>query len=188
MEYKDINQVFTNIYFPVEVPSDMKTQIELELLTVALHEKIFERLRNGSYSPKAFGEWIDLQNGIFSFHIQFDSSLGNEENMKKEALEVFRKLKESGVEESWLKSTIKNKVSSYESQFNIFGYLNFWADYLKSTLENEVDPVPGVLNYGTLMEYFIDVEDINEAATKYMKESKIQVFQGYPENYKAKNG
>lgn len=188
MEYKDINQVFTNIYFPVKVPSDMKTQIELELLTLALHEKIFERLRNGSYSPKAFGEWIDLQNGIFTFHIQFDSSLGNEEYMKKEALEVFRKLKESGVEESWLKTTIKNKVSSYESQFNIFGYLNFWADYLKSTLENEVDPVRGVLNYGTLMEYFIDVEDINEAATKYMKESQIQVFQGYPENYKAKSG
>jgi len=184
LECKNIDQVYTNIYFPVKVPTDMKTEIELELLSQALHERIYVRLRNGSYSPRATGEWVDFKNGIYAFRIEFDSALGNERFMRNEALDVFRKLKNNGVDMEWLNTTISNKVQSYERKLNSFGYLDFWQDYLHLKLENGIDPIPGILNYGTLMEYFIEMKDIKKAVNKYMQENHIQVFQTYPEKHK----
>ena len=39
------------------------------------------------------------------------------------------------------------------------------------------------LEYGTLLEYFITLEELNAAAQKYMSISHYQQFLGFPENY-----
>ena len=184
LEYKNINQVYTRLFFPVNVPNDIKTQIELQLLSKALNQRIYNRLRNGSYSPSARGEWMDIQNGIYAFRVEFDSALGNEDTMLRYAMEEFRYLRDNGVEKIWLESAIANELKSYEGRFGSFGYFNFWPDYLQSKLENNEDLVPGILNYGTLLSHFISFKDINIAVKKYMKEEHLQQFLGYPEGYR----
>lgn len=183
LEYKNIDQVYTNIYFPVVVPRDLKTKIELQVLTRALYKHVFDRLRNGCYTPSATGEWMDYNRGIFAFHIQFDSAPGREKIMREYAMDAFRSLLENGIDDQFLKTAISEELRRYERRFNSFGYFNLWPDYLQSKLENNEDPVPGILSYGTLLEYFITPEDVNSAAKKFMKEEFIQVFLGYSEGY-----
>lgn len=183
LELKNTDQVYISLFFPVKVPRNIKTQVELQLVSKALHRRIYSRLRKGSYSPIARGEWMDIKNGIFAFRIDFDSALGNEEKMISHAMEEFRKLREIGVEKEWLEITIANEVRTYESRFDNFGYINFWPGYLQSKLQEGEDPVPGILNYGTLMEHFTTLEDINAAVKKYMKEEHLQQFMGYPEGH-----
>jgi zinc protease len=181
LEFKNIDQVFVRLFFPIKVKRDIKTQIELQLISKALNERIYSRLRKGSYSPRASGDWLDVKNGIFAFQIDFDSALGNEEVMVRYAMEEFRKLRENGVEKEWLKTAINNELRSFESRFSDFGHFNFWPDYLQRKLEEGEDPVPGVLNYGTLLEHFVSLDDINAALIKYMSEEHLHQFLGYPE-------
>lgn len=183
LELKNTDQVYISLFFPVKVPRNIKTQVELDLISKALHQRAHNRLRIGSYSPTARGEWLDIKNGIYAFRIDFDSALGNEEKMVGYAMEEFRKLRENGIEKEWLETTIANEVRTYESRFDNFGYINFWPDYLQESLEAGEDPVPGILNYGTLMEHFVSQEDLNTAVKKYMKEERLQQFYGYPEKY-----
>lgn len=186
LEFKNIDQVYARLFFPVKAPRDIKTQVELRLLSKALHQRINKRLRNGTYAPRASEEWLDSKNGVFAFRIDFDSALGNENRMLYYALEEFQNLRETGVDNDWLKAAVKEEINGYESRFSIFGYFNFWPDYLQLKLEENEDPVPGVLNFGTLMEHFISLEDINTAAKKYMSEEHLQQFLGYPEGYHQK--
>lgn len=183
LEYKSIDQVFTNIYFPVKVPKDLKTEIVLQLLNDALHKEVYKRLRNGCYAPSAIGEWLDYNNGIFAFHIQFDSALGNEDRMREYAMEAFRTVKDKGVDGEWLKLAASNELRSFERKFESFGYFNLWPDYLQSNLEKGKDPEFNILTTGTLLEHFIDSKDLNTAAKKYLIEDYKQVFLGYPEDY-----
>ncbi|MGY5847019.1 M16 family metallopeptidase [Salegentibacter sp. HM20] len=184
MGFKNIDQVYARLFFPIKVPRSIKNQIELRLLSKALNQRIYNKLRNGSYIPRANGEWIDIKNSIFAFRIDFDSALGNEEKMLSYALEEFRKLREEGVEREWLETTIKNELRTYESGFNKFGNFNFWQDFLQIKLEEkEEDMVSDILNYGTMLEHFINLEDINLAAKKYLSEEHLQQFLGYPEEY-----
>ena len=183
LEYKSIDQVFTNIYFPVKVPKDLKTEIVLQLLNDALHKEVYKRLRNGCYAPSAIGEWLDYNNGIFAFHIQFDSALGNEDRMREYAMEAFRAVKDKGVDGEWLKAAASNELMSFERKFESFGYFQFWPDYLQSKLEKGKDPEFNILTTGTILEHFIDSNDLNTAAKKYLIEDYKQVFLGYPEEY-----
>ncbi|AVR44239.1 hypothetical protein C7S20_02600 [Christiangramia fulva] len=183
LEYKNINQVFTSLYFPIKVSHNLKTQLELRILSYALHKKIYDRLRDGCYSPYARGAWMDYKNNIYAFQIHFDSNLGNEKRMRTAALEEFRKLRDQGVDEQWFKTTVSNELLFYEGRFESFGYFNFWPEYLQNKEENKENSIPEVLEYGTLLEYFINLEDINEAAKKYLKDDCFQQFTGYPEGY-----
>lgn len=183
LQLKNTDQVYISLFFPVKVSRNIKTQVELDLISKALHQRTHNRLRIGSYSPTARGEWLDIKNGIYAFRIDFDSALGNEEEMVDYALEEFRKLREDGIEKEWLEPTIVNEVRTYESRFDNFGYINFWPDYLQEKLEAGEDPVSGILNYGTLMEHFMNLKDLNAAVKKYMKEDRLQQFYGYPEGY-----
>ncbi|WP_252114256.1 M16 family metallopeptidase [Gramella jeungdoensis] len=183
LEYKNVNQVYTDIYFPVKVPKDLKTEIVLQLLNDALYKEVYKRLRNGCYSPKATGEWLDYKNGIFAFHIQFDSALGNEDRMREYAMEAFRAVKEKRFDGEWLKATASNELRAFERKFESFGYFNLWPDYLQSNLEKGKDPEFNILTTGTLLEHFIDSKDLNTAAKKYLIEDYKQVFLGYPEDY-----
>lgn len=181
LEFKNIDQVYVRLFYPVKVSRTIKTQIELQLISMALNEVINSTLRIGSYSPRASGEWLDIKNGIFAFRIDFDSALGKEDEMVVYAREVFHKLKENGVGKKWLDTAITNELRYYENRFGSFGHFNFWPDYLQLKLEADEDSVQGILNYGTLLEHFIGLEDINYAIKNYMSEEHFQQFLGYPE-------
>jgi predicted Zn-dependent peptidase len=187
LEYKNIDGVYANLFFPIKVKREIKTQIELKLLSRALNDRIRPKLRDGSYSPVARGEWLDVKNGIFAFRIEFDSALGDEKRMLHAAIEEFRSLREKGVDHDWLKTAITEELRVYESRFASFGYFNFWPDYLQLKLENNEDPAKDILMYGTILEHFIDLEDINTAAKKFLDENHMQQFLGFPEGYKEVN-
>ncbi len=183
LEYKNIDAAYVRLFFPVEVSKDIKTQIELRLLSRALKKRIWDRLRQGSYAPIGTGGWLDKENGIYAMWIDFDSTLGDEEKMITWALEEFRNLKKYGVEKEWLENAINEEIRRYESGFGNFHYYDFWGDYLQQKLDNEENPEEEVLQYGTILEHFINLEDINTAAKNYLNEDHLQQFIGYPEDY-----
>lgn len=185
LEYKNINQVYARLFFPVKAKRNIKTQIELQLLSKALHERIYERLRNGCYAPSARGEW--LKNDIYAFQIEFDSALGNEDTLLRYAIEEFEKLQRNGVDQDWLDIAIRKELKSYEARFNNFGYFNFWPNYLEQKTIHKEDMAKGVLEYGTILEHFINLDDLNKAAQKFMTQENYQEFLGYPENYMTSN-
>ncbi|WP_423819672.1 insulinase family protein [Salinimicrobium sp. TIG7-5_MAKvit] len=180
---KNIDQAFVRLYFPTTAGRDVKTQIEVQLLTKALYERVWNRLRQGSYSPTTGGDWMDIKNGVFSFSINFDSELGNEEKMIQNAIEEFRKLREFGVDQSWLDAAISDEAAAFDSGLSKFGIFNFWRDYLKEKLVNHEDLEQEVLQYTTMMKHFITLEDINTAAKKYLSEENLQQFIFIPEFY-----
>lgn len=185
--FKNINQAFVNLYYPVKVTRDLKTQAILRLLSRALGDRIRKRLRDGCYAPIGNGEWLDTKNGIFTFFIQFNSELGNEEKMIRYAREEFLALKEKGVEREWLEKNIAKEVKGFEGRFNNFGYGNFWPEYLQSKLVVGENYVQDILQYGTLLEYFISLEEINRAAKRYLTEENMQKFLSLPESRKQVN-
>lgn len=183
LEYKNIDAAYVRLFFPVKVQKDLKTQIELKLLSQALHRSIRSRLREGSYAPIAKGEWLDVEKDIFTFEIEFDSRLGEEGKMIKWALEEFRSLRDQGVKKEWLERAIAEEIRNYENGFGSFHYYDFWRGYLQRKLKTEEDLEKEVLEYGTILEHFISHEDVNTAAKKYMKEDNLQQFVGFPEGY-----
>jgi predicted Zn-dependent peptidase len=181
--FKNTNQVYTKLYFPVKIPEGTKTQVELQLLSKALNQRIFARLRDGCYAPYARGMWMDRSKDIYAFEITFNSELGDEHRMLANAKEEFTKLRDKGVDKEWLEKAIVNELRIYENRFDRFAYFNFWPDYLQQKLENSINLEKEVLEYGTLLEHFISLEDINIAAKEFMKVENLQLFQGYPEGY-----
>lgn len=182
--YPNINQAVVELSFPVKVEKDIKTQVELDLLTERLNQKIFEKLRIGSYSPRASGDWVDYENGIFAFNVSFNSDLGDQERMIGFAIDEFRALKENGITPEWLETTITQKRSKYGNQLETFWLVNFWPKYLKNSLQRKVDPQEKVLKYEAVLSHFIDQEDMNQAARKYFSEEKKQVIVIVPEKIK----
>ena len=183
LKFKNIDAAYIRLFFPVKVQKDLKTQIELKFLSLALHKSIRSRLREGSYAPIATGEWLDVENGIFALKIEFDSRLGEEEKMIAWALEEFRKLRENGIDEEWLKTAITDEIMNFEKGLESFHYYNFWQDYLLRKLINEEILEEEVLQYGTILKHFLNFEDLNSAAKKYLKENSFQQFTGFPEGY-----
>lgn len=180
---KNIDQAFVRLYFPTTASRDVKTQIELQLLTKALYERVWNRLRQGSYSPTTGGDWMDTENGVFSFSMKFDSELGNEENMIRNATEEFQKLRDFGVDQSWLDAAISDETAAFDNGLSKFGIFNFWRDYLSEKLKSCEDLEQEVLQYSTMMKHFITLEDINTAARKYLSEENLQQFIFIPEYY-----
>jgi len=178
---KNLDQAFAEIYYPVKVPVDIKTQAILDIIILALNERINSRLRIGSYSPRASGYWIDKKNSIYTFFINFDSELGNEQNMIQYAKEEFMKLRKTGVDQDWLDAKIKLKINEYQQVISSFGYFNFWPDYLKNTIENEENPEVWILQYPSLLKNFISLEEVNEAIREYLSERSKQTFLVLPE-------
>lgn len=184
---KNIDQAFIRLYFPVIASRDVKDQIELRLLTKALYERVWNRLREGSYSPTTGGDWRDAKNGVFAFSMNFDSELGNEKNMIRAALEEFRNLRENGVDQSWLDAAISSEASTFTRELDTFGTYNFWRDYLKGKLKGNENLEQEVLQYSTLLEHFITLEDFNAAAKEYLSEENLQQFVFIPEDYQDKD-
>lgn len=183
IKLKNLDQSFVRLYFPVEVPTDTKTQAILELLSRALGQRVVSRLRVGSYAPGVEGNWIDFPNGIYSFCIRFDCELGNEKTMIDYAMDEFHKLKQEGIDQNWLEKNVLDEVSSYKRRLESFGFFNYWPDYIQETLENNIDPQEKVLKYEAILEHFIKKEDVNKAARKYLDEGHLQKFFIIPENY-----
>ncbi|MEO2072075.1 MAG: insulinase family protein [Zunongwangia sp.] len=181
LTYKNIDHAYVRLFFPVEVEKNIKTKVELQLLANALNERIFERLREGSYAPVARGRWIDLNCKIYLFEIEFDSAIGNEEHLIQLAYEEFLNLKENGVTQDWLDTAIKNQLQYYENSFKRYGYSNFWTTYLQEKFISKENISEEVLQYGTILEHFISLDDINLTAKKYMSMSYSQKFLGFPE-------
>lgn len=178
---KNLDQAFTEIYYPVEVPVDIKSQAILDIINLALNERINSRLRIGSYNPRASGYWINKKNGIYTFFVNFDSELGNEYNMLKYSEEEFMKLRKTGVDQDWLDAKIQLKINEYQQAVNSFGYFNFWPEYLKNAINNEENPEVWILQYTSLLKNFISLEEVNEAIRNYLSLRNQQTFLVLPE-------
>lgn len=181
---KNSNQSYVRLYFPVVVRKNIKTLVELDIVSKYFGKTARARLREGCYAPAAGGQWMDEKNGIFAFWVEFDSELGNQDMLIQYALEEFRKVKENGVDPEWMSTAIPDMVQSYERQLNYYySYFDFWSEYLKKKILLNENPIPEVLQYKTILEHFIDEEDINEAAKAYMQEDFYQQFIVLPEKY-----
>lgn len=178
---KNLDQALAEIYYPIKVPVDIKTQAILEVIKHALNERVFKRLRIGSYSPGASGFWIDKKNGIYTFLIDFDSELGYEQNMLGYAEDEFLKLRETGVDQEWLDTKIKLQINKHQQVINSFGYFNFWPEYLKESIKNKEDPEDWILQYPSLLQNFISLEEVNEAIRNYLSVTNQQTFLVLPE-------
>lgn len=186
-EFENIDAAYVRLHFPIKVKRDLKTQIELNLLSRALNERIWDKLREGSYAPNVNGEWWDVENGVYAFIVNFDCTIGEEEKMIAWALEEFRSLKKQGVEKEWLDTAIAEELNRYENGFTSFHYYNFWQDYLQRKMKNDEDLENEVLKYGTILDHFVNLQDINTAANKYISEEHLQQFIGFPEGHQKSN-
>ncbi len=178
---KNLDQAFAEIYYPVKVPIDIKSQAILDIVTLALNERINVRLRIGSYSPRASGYWIDKKNNIYTLFVNFDSELGHEQNMIEYAEEEFMKLHKTGVDQDWLDATINLLINKHNQAINGFGYFNFWPEYLKEAIKNKEDPQDWILQYPSLLKNFISLEEVNEAIRNYLSVKNQQTFLVLPE-------
>ena len=188
IEYPGIDHAYVNLYFPVAAPTDVKTTAILELLAKALGSRTWDRLRAGSYEPSSGGWWIDRDNGIFIFMIQFDSALTNTQHMISMARKEFCELKEKGVSEEWLKQAASAEKENFGKNLESYGYLNFWPDYLCKTLELGEDPKKKVLEYEAYLDHFISLKEVNAAAKRYLSEENLQQFVLLPPGQKIKKG
>ncbi len=177
---ENIDQAYASLYFPVIVNKDLKTQHELNLLSRALHSAIWDRLREGCYSPRAWGEWIDREKGIYAFRISFDSDPNNTDHMINIALEEFTKLGKHKFTSEWLDRVIQDEFVNFGNKIETFGYFNFWSEYLRRKLGNE-DIQQEILQYETLLNHFIDTDDLNIAAEKYLNDEYLQIFKFLPD-------
>lgn len=180
---KNIDQAYVRLYFPITASRDIKTQIELKLLSQALNERIFDRLREGCYSPAAGGEWMDIEKDVYSYNIRFDSELGNEDKLIHMALEEFRKLRKDGVDKEWLEKTRRDEKATYGTSLDYFGLFPFWPEYIQRKISIGEDIEKDVLQYKTVLEHFISLEDVNTAAKKYLNEKNVQKFIILPAEY-----
>ena len=182
---KNLDQVYVRLYFPVKVSTDVKTQVELKLIGKALGRRIHKRLRDGCYAPRASGEWQDRENGIYSFFMDFDTELGDEDRMLKMAMEEFTKLREEGVDQSWLEREIKNEQIDFNRKINSFSLIfNYWSDEIQQSLENNTDLEEVILKYEPILKNFVSLEEVNEAAKRYLTKENFQKFLILPEGYK----
>lgn len=182
VEYEDVNNAVVELYFPVQIDYSSKTQVVLDLLWKRLDEAIFDRLRSGSYMPHAYGKWMDFEKGIYAFIISFDSDLGNQDKMIKSAVEEFKQLRDKGVAPTWLETAIPLRIDRYEPRLDRFYLVNFWPDFLKRYENSERCATEEVLQYSSLLKHFIDLEDVNEAAKKYLSLDKRQEIIIIPKN------
>ena len=173
-----LNQAFAEVYYPVKIktPVDSKSQVILDIINSGFNEQINKRLRIGSYSPRASGYWLDKKKGIYTFFINFDSELGNEQRMLDYAEEEVMKFQKTGVNQDWLDATINLKLNEYQRNINSFGYFNFWPDYLKNTIKNKENPEDWILQYPSLLKNFISLEEVNEAIQNYLSTAYQQTF------------
>lgn len=178
---KNLAQAYAEIYYPIKVPFNTKTRIILEIISRALNERIFDRLRTGCYAPVADGIWLDQKKGIYSFRINFDSALGNEKNMLSYAKDEFDKLRESGVNQAWLSNLKNNQATNFQRSINSFGYFNFWPSYLKKSIKNKENPEDYILKYRTILQNFLSLEEVNKAMREYLTEANQQTFLVLPE-------
>ena len=184
---KNINQAYVKLYFPVKIKNTTKNKALINIISQALYERIYDRLREGCYAPLGGGQWLDEENNLYAFKIQFDSELGNETKMIKDALEEFQKLKQQGINKQWLELEIKTELNRYEKYFDRFGYVDFWSEYLMLSTKDKKQYFNNILRYGTLMEHFINIEDVNTAAKKYLTQENYQQFIILPEAYHQMN-
>jgi len=181
------NKASVKLYLPVKVSTDLKTKITLSILKRALHNRIWERLRIGCYSPSAYGQFIDIQNGIYEFSIGFDSELGNQDKMIQYAKEEIRLLRDEGIDDQEFKMFRGAEKSDWEN--GIKGIIpEFWYKYLKESLSSSENLQTELLQYKTILEHFISVEDINYAAKKYLIQDSIQTFLILPKTFLVNDG
>lgn len=181
---KNSNQAFISLYFPVFAPADIKTQASLNLLVKGLNKRIWDRLREGCYAPRATGDWMDRKNGIYAFEIHFDSELGQEKNLIKYALEEFELFRENGINSEWFETVRVDEKVSFGKRLESFGYFNFWPVHLQQSLHNDEDPQKMVFQYESILDHFINLKEVDEAAKKYLSIKNLQKFTVLPEDYR----
>ncbi len=181
VHFNNLKQAVVELSFPVRVAKDIKTQVQLDLLVKKLNQMIFDRLRIDCYTPRASGKWMDYKNGIYAFKISFDSEVGNEQRMIQYALEEFHSLKENGVTIEWLNTAIDQERNKYGQNLETFWMLNFWPEYLKKSLQHNEDPEEKVLKYESVISHFINLEEMNKAAMKYLSVETSQQLIILPE-------
>ncbi len=181
LRYKGIDQSFSEIYFPVKIDPTIKNQIILDLVNNAFHERLVKVLRLDCYAPGAGGQWIKLNDSLYTFQINFSSTLGNEGSMFANSMKEIEKLKTIGVDDDWLASHIKYASIRFSSRINSFGYFNFWPQFLKSRLEDRSDYEEYILEYPGIIENFISLKDVNDAIDNYIVKDNLQNFLVLPE-------
>ncbi|SDR68390.1 Predicted Zn-dependent peptidase [Gillisia sp. Hel1_33_143] len=179
---ENINQAMVTLSFPIKVERNTKNTILLQLLSMVLNDKIYKRLREGCFSPRAYGKWEDSRKGIYSFNVGFDSAIGNQEKMIEMVLETFNNLREEGVSQDWLEKAVKNESYSYKNRIDDFGFFNMWPDYLQNKIENGENMVSELVEYNTVLEHFISLEEMNLAIKKFLREDYFQKFVILPNN------
>ncbi|WP_197055447.1 M16 family metallopeptidase [Gillisia sp. Hel_I_29] len=181
---KNIDQAMVTLSFPFKVENTTKNMILLKHIEKALNEKIWTRLRDGCFSPRAYGKWEEIRNGIYTFNVSFDSAIGNQQNMIEMALETFNDLKKEGVTSDWLKNNINIEADSYDRKLEYFGLFNKWPNYLQTKLSSGENIAPEILQYKTLLEHFVSIDELNVALQKYLNDDFLQKFIILPEQHK----
>lgn len=179
--YQGIEQSFSKILLPVKIDPTVKNQVVLDLVNTLFYERLFKVLRLDCYAPSAGGEWMDLQEGLYTFQIGYDSELGNQDVMFKNAIEEIDKIKKEGVDQQWLLMHIQNANRQFKRQINSFGYFNFWPQFLKSSLEDGRNYEDYIVKYPGILENFISLEDIENAVNNYITTKNLQRFLVLPQ-------
>lgn len=182
----NLNQILVQLYFPSKISTDIKSQVYLKLISKAFHDRIEKRLNGTSYVPRAWGEWMNKKKGIYSFNINFDSKLGNEQNTVQVALDEFMQLKNNGVNQKWLDTAIEDELMRFNYNTNNFGLHNFWLTKIEESILNNTDLEKEILNFEAIIRNSISLNELNTMINDVLTTDYLQQFMVIPEEYNFK--
>lgn len=179
--YPGVQQSFSEIFLPVNISSSIKNQVVLDLVNTAFYERLIEILRLDCYGPSAGGEWVDLDDSLYTFQLRFNNTIGKEEEIFQKSMKEIDVLKKQGVDQEWLESNIMYAKDRFSAKISSFSYFNFWPKFLKNSLEQDMDYQEYILMYPGIMENFVTKEDVNNAIKNYITKENLQYFLVLPE-------
>lgn len=145
--------------------------VQLDALEAILQIKLTERLRqqeSGVYSPGVSADYVKLPDSRYTVSIYFGCAPENVDKLIAATLDEINKIKQNGAEQTDIQKFVAEDMRSSQVQLrqNIF-----WAGYLASGAQNQLDP-HRIINH---------VKDLNtvtpqstkEAANKYLSGSNF---------------
>ena len=179
--YPGVQQSFSEIFLPVKISSTIKNQVVLDLVNTAFYERLIEILRLDCYGPAAGGEWVDLDDSLYTFQLRFNNTIGKEEYIFQNSMKEIDVLKKQGVDQEWLESNIRYASDRFSARISSFGYFNFWPKFLKNSLGQDRDYEEYILKYPDIIENSVTLKDVNSAIRNYITKENLQYFLVLPE-------
>ncbi len=101
-------------------------------------------------------------------------------------MDEFMKLKNNGVNQTWLDTAIKDELTWFNYSTNNFGLQNFWLAKIEESLINNTDLEEEILNFESILRNSISLNELNNIMKEVLSTDHFQQFMVIPKDYNFK--